>query len=130
MIDGREIGHSEHIAQWSHLLGKLGLVTNMLPQAALAVADIAILEEGFLRPTNDGRHKYTGQTEIIIGLQHKFDRRQQILHHQRLQQTQPVDTRDGHFTLMQLRNQHRCHLAPAAQKEHDIAGFKGAAFAH
>ena len=78
MIDGRKIGHSEHVAQWSCLLGKLGPVTNMLPQAALAVADIAILEEGFLRPTNDGGHKYTGQTEIIIGLEHKFDRRQQI----------------------------------------------------
>ena len=84
MIDGREIGHSEHIAQWSHLLGELGPVTNMLPQATFAVADIAKLEEGFLRPANDGGHKYTGQTEIIIGLQHKFDRRQQILHHQRL----------------------------------------------
>ena len=31
---------------------------------------------------------------------------------------------------MQLRDQHRCHLAPAAQKEHDIAGLKGSAFTH
>ena len=115
MINRREIGHRKHIAQRGDVRLKLWPVTNMLPQAPLAVADIAILEQCFLRPTNDRRNQQTGQTEVVIGLQHKFDRGQQILHHQRLQQTKPVNTCNGNIAFMQLRHQHRRHVTTAAQ---------------
>ena len=130
MIDRIKIGHGQHVPQRRNLLVKLWPVANMLPQAARAVADIAILQQSILRPTNDRRDQQTGEAKIIIGLQHEFDRGQQILHHQRLQQPKPVDACNRHIALMQLRHQHRRHVATAAQQEHDIAGFKRAIFAN
>ena len=121
MIYGREISRSQHIAQRRKIIGKFGLPADILPQAAFAIPDIAVRQQLFLRPPDDGRDEQACKAEVVIRLKHKFDCRQQILHHQWLQKLQPIDARDRDVAFVQLRDQQRRHVTAAAQQEHDVA---------
>ena len=105
MIHGREISRSQHLAQRRKIIRKFGFTPDMLPQAAFAIADIAMSQQLFLRPPDDGRDEQARKAQVIIWLKHKFDCRQQILHHQWLQQLQPVDARHRYVAFVQLRDQ-------------------------
>ena len=121
------IGAAQYFAQDAHgLHDPLGIAfSQMLPQAHAGRA-MAVAQQFVLAPPDQRRDEQAGERKIVERLRGKAQRRHQILHRQRIAQSQAIDPGDGNTVTVKPRDDQRRQLAPLLYQDHDIAS-RGAA---
>ena len=125
-----EIGHRQQLLQRLDFTGESVLPAQIFPEALvrMILAAIAAREQILLRPAKQRRHQPAGEIEIVMRLQREADRRQQVLHHQRLVEPDPVDARHRHLFRKQSRDNQRAEIVALAHQNQNVLGFQRPVF--
>ena len=121
-----EIRHRQQLHQRLDFFIQRSAATQKFPEALVCMvrSAIATFQQFILGPAQQRRHQQAGEIEIVIWLQDKADRRQQILHDKRLVQADAVNPGHGDFLGKQAGNDQRAEFIPLAHQYQNILGLQ------
>ena len=87
------------------------------------------VEQFLLRPADQRRDEQAGKAEIVVGLEHEADRREQVLYRQRRVEPQAIDPRHRHALGIEPRDKQLRQLAAPLDEDHHVLRAQRAALA-